>query len=229
MVTLVPSKTIDKETCFRCFRVEINWSQRRQANVRDLDIQLREDPLTPLIGDLVQQLTSRLMVEALLSSPSSAELFHRSWQQRQREVEPLIGSIAMSMRSLISNASNSTQLQPLLQRLNLSPSLPSVIIIGNLLTQMDLAANLPDARPSTAAEQLSKQRLVASASQDIPLPGSDFDDDEAESGFEWPRFEVDVARQQIAVKKEAENLPTGIIPFQDDDDEFRQVCWEAPG
>lgn len=216
VMTLVPGNMTDMDQCFRCFRVELQWSHPIQADAKDIDALLRMRPLSPIMGNLVEQLTSRLLVEALLSSSSSAQLFHRSWQQRQRQVEPLLGSIAMSIRSLISNASEATQLQPLLQSIPLSQSSPSLITIANLLTQLDHAANPSKAPPTTNAVQLSRQHILAPSSEHPPSPGSAWE--VVESGMEWSSLKACGAKQQTAVKGEAVQVPPGIIPFPPDDD-----------
>ncbi|CCF49445.1 hypothetical protein NDA11_003930 [Ustilago hordei] len=216
VMTLVPGNMTDMDQCFRCFRVELQWSHPIQADAKDIDALLRMRPLSPIMGNLVEQLTSRLLVEALLSSSSSAQLFHRSWQHRQRQVEPLLGSIAMSIRSLISNASEATQLQPLLQPIPLSQSSPSLITIANLLTQLDHAANPSKASPTTNAVQLSRQHILSPSSEHPPSPGSAWE--VVESGMEWSSLKACGAKQQTAVKGEAVQVPPGIIPFPPDDD-----------
>lgn len=119
------------------------------------------------LRDLVQQMTSRLLVETVLRDPPSAELFHRSWQHRQGQVTPLIGTIAMSMRSLLQNAGNKPAISPLLRRLDLDSFLPSFIAISNCLTQVDAAAFPPVALPRGRRGRSTTRRQALLPANDL--------------------------------------------------------------
>ncbi|SNX86867.1 uncharacterized protein MEPE_05576 [Melanopsichium pennsylvanicum] len=150
-VTLVPASTNHKQIATRYIRVDLEWIDLRHERQMPLTNLFQRGPLTGQLRNVVQHMTSRLLVEALLKPSSSAELFHRAWQHRQCEVGPLVDSIAASLCSLVSHSNTRPQLTPLLQRLDLQQNLPNIITIGNHLTQVDLAAYPAAAQSSVAA------------------------------------------------------------------------------
>ncbi|KAJ9475767.1 hypothetical protein PHBOTO_005808 [Pseudozyma hubeiensis] len=177
-----------------------------------------------LLRDLVSQATSRLMFETLLRDSSTASVYHRAWQHRQRDIVPLISSIATSMRSLITHASQSDQLDPVLQQLGLSQSLPSVIILGNFLTKLDMAYHPPSKTHLPAA---SRARSNRKPGDHADLPAIVFAPDQDDDAFGW----IDnLPAQPSASPHQAEqDVNSSQVCFaQDDDDEEQEdthLCW----
>ena len=153
VVTLVPCCKLNEPIIERQTRVVLQWIDSRHDVSMPLATLIQQSPLPQQLRDLVEQFSSRLLTETLLRSDLSAKLFHKCWQLRQREVDPLICSIAMSIRGILCNATNHDQFAPLLRRLGFSHSSPSVIAIANHLTNLDLAANPPVALPIATGER----------------------------------------------------------------------------
>lgn len=153
-VILVPCSTVERQRANRRFRVVLEWIDSRPQRSCSLASLILRTSLPSQLRCLVRQMSSRLLIEALLKSSSSAQLFHRSWQQRQRQVQPIVDCIAASVRSLLTNASKDVQLAPLLKRLEPEKSLPSQSTIGALLHQIDAAAFRPSSGLSAARDSV---------------------------------------------------------------------------
>lgn len=96
-------------------------------------------------------------------------------------MEPFIGNIASSLRSLISNAAPSAHLDALLVRLDLTQSLPSIITIQNLLHQFDCAVYSPTERPSASSSQIRRARIDGFDDE-----GLLHDTEDEEDNLPWP-------------------------------------------
>ena len=157
LLTLVPVSVPDDLTNIRCLRVHLEWIDSRAQRVVPLQ-QLFQLPSLPLhLRDLLSQLSSRLLIQVLLRDASMAKLYHRSWQQRQQQTVPLINSIAASLRSLLSLSSKQAHLEPLLQQIRLSPTIPSAISLANVLTKLDLSHHSPCVPLSSTVRRAARQ------------------------------------------------------------------------
>ena len=224
-VILVPSNMVDRQRLDRRIRVVLEWVDCRNDQRWPLTALICQTPLPLQIRDLVRQMSSRLLTEALLKSPSSAELFHRSWQHRQREVAPLIGCIATSIRSLLSNATESTELWSLLQRLGLEQSFPNVITIGNVLTRIDLAACPPATRPVIAPNSaaLSRRKKDPAVNlEDIIMESEEDEDDD----ITWPDLgSAAMNRREASARTDGSgDTALGLFHLSEEDEDVEVLC-----
>ncbi len=158
MITLRPGGACEEQEPETHVRVHLEWIDSRKEGALPLSHLLQRAPLAAHLRDLIQRASSQLLVKVLLSCSSSAELYHRCWQQRQQVTGPIISSIAASLRNLISNASQGPPLDAVLCRLDLRPSLPSIITIQNLLAQLDLATFPPTVPGPSGSRPMRKVR-----------------------------------------------------------------------
>ncbi|GAC94683.1 hypothetical protein PHSY_002256 [Pseudozyma hubeiensis SY62] len=208
----------------RRFRVHLEWKDLRTGRAVPLRELFVLTTLPLLLRDLVSQATSRLMFETLLRDTPTAKVYHRSWQHRQRDIVPLISSIATSMRSLITHASQSDQLDPVLQQLGLSQSLPSVIILVNFLTKLDMDYHPPSKTHLPAASRARSNRKPGGHTD---VPAVVFAPDQDDDAFGW----IDnLPAQQSTRSHQAEHDDNSSqVCFAPDDDDQDQedthLCW----
>lgn len=178
-----------------------------------------------LLRDLVSQATSRLMFETLLRDSSTASVYHRSWQHRQRDIVPLIRSIATSMRSLVTHASQTNQLDPVLQKLGLSQSLPSVIVLGNFLTKLDMAY-LPPSKTHLPAASRARSNRKPGGHADVPAIV--FSPDQDDDAVGWiDNLPAQPSTSSHLAEQDDNSSQVCFAPDDDDDEdqEDTHLCW----
>lgn len=204
----------DNLTADRRFRIHLEWTDLRTERAVPLEQLFQLSSLPLHLRDLVSQMCSRLLVEILLRDTSTAKLYHRSWQHRQRETVPLVNSIATSISSLLPRTSKCAELQLLLQQLQLSESLPSVITLSNLLNELDMTHYSPAGWPLSATRRTRPQRGQCIRADD---PDMGFALAEGDDGLEW----IDTEAPQIATSSPNDELDktSSQVSFASDDEE----------
>lgn len=186
-MTLSPASIPDSGIVNRRWQVDLDWTDSRVERTRALADLLSSRTLPSQLRELVSQMTSRLLVDTLLADHKIAELYHRSWQQRQEDVSPLIDSIANSMRSLTANATKNAELDALLHQLEPTKELPSVITISNILTRMDIAAYPPTRKRRSTARERRKHSAQSNPTDDAIVRLAP---DASDSDYSWIDLEV---------------------------------------
>ncbi|SJX65231.1 uncharacterized protein SRS1_16056 [Sporisorium reilianum f. sp. reilianum] len=181
-LVLIPARIPEHPTVNRRVRVNLEWIDTRNPQAVPLEVLFHHVTLPLHLRDLVSQLIPRLLIETLLRDSATAKLYNRLWQHRQRDTVPLISSIASSMRSLLSRTSVPAKFDPILRQLQISQSLPSVITIANLLTELDLARHPPSMPLSTPADRAA---LPGHQARRTTIAAVDFAPDQGDSDFDW--------------------------------------------
>ncbi|KAF6767059.1 hypothetical protein PSEUBRA_002238 [Kalmanozyma brasiliensis GHG001] len=208
VVMLAPASIPDRGTVNRRWQVDLDWTDSRVERTRALADLLSSPTLPSQLRDLVSQMTSRLLLETLLADPEIAELYHRSWQQRQQDVSPLIDSIANSMRSLAANATKSVELDALLHQLEPTKEIPSVITVSNILTRMDIAAHPPTRERRSPARARRKRSDQSDPTEDAIVglaPGA------SDSDYSWIDTEAEPSTVDVRGEHNLDNVPSS--PF----------------